>query len=139
MKKLLSVILILLLSLSLVACDLSNIENETTDNIQNNSHISNETPSQTTEGKNDGLIDSEFKAAMDSYEEFFDEYVEIMKKYKENPSDMSILADYATYMGQYADMMQKFEKWENEDLNDAEMAYYLEVQTRISKKLLEAA
>ena len=76
---------------------------------------------------------------MDSYEEFFDEYVSIMKKYKANPTDMSILSDYAKYMGQYADMMQKFEKWENEDLNTAEAAYYVDVQARITKKLLEVA
>lgn len=93
-----------------------------------------------TEGKKDNnSIDPEFKAAMDSYEEFFDEYVAIMKKYKANPTDMSILSDYAKYMGQYADMMEKFEKWENEDLNTAEAAYYVDVQARITKKLLEVA
>lgn len=96
------------------------------------------TPS-ATEGENDNAIDPEFKAAMDSYEKFFDEYVAIIKKYKANPTDMSILTDYANYMGQYADMMQKFEKWENEDLNTAEAAYYVDVQARITKKLLEVA
>ena len=90
-----------------------------------------------TEGEKDNAIDPEFKAAMDSYEKFFDEYVAIIKKYKANPTDMSILTDYANYMGQYADMMQKFEKWENEDLNTAEAAYYVDVQARITKKLLE--
>ena len=76
---------------------------------------------------------------MDSYEKFFDEYVAIMKKYSANPADLSILTDYAKYMGQYADMMQKLEKWENEDLNTAEAAYYVDVQVRISQKLLEVA
>lgn len=46
---------------------------------------------------------------------------------------------YATYMGQYTDMMQKFEKWENEDLNTAEIAYYVDLQARTTKKLLEVA
>ena len=40
-------------------------------------------------------------------------------------------------MRRYADMMTKFEKWESEDMNAAETAYYIEVQTRVSKKLLE--
>ena len=62
-----------------------------------------------------------------------------MRKYKENPADLSILTDYSNYMSQYADMMQKLEKWENEDLNAAETAYYIDVQARISKKLLEVA
>lgn len=39
-------------------------------------------------------------------------------------------------MSQYADMMQKLEKWENEDLNAAETAYYIDVQAIISKKIL---
>lgn len=95
-------------------------------------------PSETTDTTT-GEIRADFKAAMDSYEKFFDEYVAIMKKFKENPTDMSILADYTKYMGQYADMMQKMEDWENEDLNAAELAYYLEVQNRITQKLLEIA
>lgn len=101
------------------------------------------TTSATNENKEDDTannsIDPDFKAVMDSYEEFFDEYVAIMKKYQENPTDLSILADYVKYMGQYTDMMQKFEKWESEDLNAAELAYYIDVQARITKKLLEVA
>ncbi len=99
------------------------------------------TPS-ATEGEDNGeddTIDPQFKAAMDSYEKFFDEYVAIMKKYNEDPTDMSILDDYIAYMGQYADVMQELEQWGKEDLNATELAYYMDVQARISKKLLEVA
>lgn len=41
--------------------------------------------------------------------------------------------------GECADMMQKLEQWENEDLNAAELAYYIDVQARITQKLLEVA
>lgn len=81
----------------------------------------------------------DFKEAMDSYEQFIDEYVAFMKKYAENPDDLTLLADYASYMSDYADMVEKFDKWESEDLNDAELSYYIDVQARVSKKLLEAA
>lgn len=82
----------------------------------------------------------EFKEAMDSYEEFFDEYIAFMNKYAESEgSDLTLLADYASYMSKYADMMADFEAWDNEDMNAAEAAYYLEVQTRINQKLLEIA
>lgn len=94
-----------------------------------------ETP--TEELNESDTIDPEFKDAMDSYEAFFDEYIAIMKKYKENPTDLSILSDYASYIEEYAEMMQEFENWENEDLNAAEVLYYTEVQSRITKKLLE--
>ena len=39
-------------------------------------------------------------------------------------------------MGQYADMTEKFEQWEDSDLNDTELAYYLQVQSNINQKLL---
>lgn len=52
---------------------------------------------------------------------------------------MSILSDYTKYMGKYTKMMDDFEKWESEDMNAAETAYYLEVQGRITKMLLEVA
>lgn len=85
-------------------------------------------------------IGTDFKKAMDSYEEFFDEYVAFMKKYKEsNGTDLSLLADYAKYLTTYAEMMEDFEKWEGEDLNTAEITYYIQVQSRISQKLLEVA
>ena len=98
-----------------------------------------EAPTESTSSNTTDDIDPDFKAAMDSYEAFFDEYVAIMKKYKANPTDLSILTDYATYMSQYADMIQKLEEWESKDLNTAEAAYYVDVQARITKKLLEVA
>lgn len=95
-----------------------------------------------TKPNDTGLVDGmrkDFKDAMDSYEEFIDEYVAFMKKYSDNPSDVGLLADYTKYMSKYADMVEKFDKWESEDLNDAELAYYIDVQARVSKKLLEVA
>ena len=76
---------------------------------------------------------------MDSYEEFIDEYVAFLKKYMDNPDDISLLNDYYKYLSKYDDMLEKFEKWEGEDLNDAELAYYLDVQARVTQKLLEVA
>lgn len=84
-------------------------------------------------------ISKEFKEAMDSYEQFMDEYVAFMKKYTANPTDISLLSDYATYMSKYADFVEDFKKWENEEMNAAETAYYIDVQARVSKKLLEVA
>ena len=46
---------------------------------------------------NNGGLDPDFKAAMDSYEKFMDEYVAFMKKYSANPTDMSLITDYADY------------------------------------------
>lgn len=83
-------------------------------------------------------IRPEFKEAMDSYEAFFDEYIAFMQKYTTSDDTMGMLADYATYMTQYVEMMGKMEAVEDDDLSAAEAAYYLEVTTRISQKLLQA-
>lgn len=81
----------------------------------------------------------EFKEAMDSYEAVVDEYIAFMKKYNANPNDPALLVDYTKYMSKYTDACDKFKKWESADMNDAETAYYIDVQARVSKKLLEAA
>lgn len=113
---------------------------DTTPATQPSTEPSSEATTPATEDKKDNnAIDPEFKAAMDSYEKFMDEYVAFMKKYKANPSDLSLLTDYANYMSKYADFVEDFEKWEDEEMNAAETAYYIDVQARVSKKLLEAA
>ena len=72
---------------------------------------------------------------MDSYEKVMDEYVKFMKKYKANPTDMSLIKDYANYMKKYQQALQDFEKWNSKGLNNAELKYYLEVQKRVNEKL----
>ena len=50
-----------------------------------------------------------------------------------------MLTEYAKVMSQYADIAKKFEQWEDGDLNDTELAYYLQVQARVNEKLLSIA
>ena len=95
------------------------------------------TQPKTQKDENTG-IRKDFKAAMDSYEEFINEYVSFMKKYADSDgTDLELVADYAKYMKKYSDMAEKFEEWEDEDLSTEETAYYIDVQARVSKKLLE--
>lgn len=82
-------------------------------------------------------IRPEFKEAMDSYEAFYDEYCDFMKKYLENPMDMTLLAEYVDMVEQLGEMDEMFETWENNDLSDAELKYYLEVSGRIMQKMIE--
>ena len=42
------------------------------------------------------------------------------------------------YMSKYADFVKDFEKWEDEEMNAAETAYYIEVQSRVSNLIAEA-
>ena len=84
-------------------------------------------------------IRPDFKAAMDSYEAFYNEYCDFMKKYMENPTDLTLLGEYADMMSKSTEMSQSFEAWNEADMNDAELSYYLEVSNRVAQKLLEVA
>lgn len=80
---------------------------------------------------------SDFKKTMDSYEEFMNEYVEFMKKYsKSDGTDLSLLKDYNQMLSKYEKLSKDFENWGDEDLNEKETKYYIEVQTRVNEKLL---
>ena len=80
----------------------------------------------------------EFKETMDSYEDFFDEYIALMDKLEKDPDDMGALLKASSYIAKYTDLMEKLEKIEDDELSNADMAYYLEVTTRIYAKLAKA-
>lgn len=92
----------------------------------------------TTTGQGENTeIRPEFKAAMDAYETFYDEYCDIMKKFQENPTDMTILSQYGDLMAKASEVDQAFAKWEAEEMNSAELEYYLEVYNRVMKKMAD--
>ncbi len=79
----------------------------------------------------------EFKEAMDAYEAFYDEYCDFMKKYQADPTNLTLITEYYDILQELNDMDEAFESWEGENLNHEEIEYYLDVNQRISKKLLE--
>lgn len=114
-------------------------ENNSTEKNANTNNSTEKTKETST-----NLVDGmrpEFKEAMDSYEEFMNDYCEFMKKYaNSNGSDLSLLSDYADYMSKYSQFVSDFEKWDSDtEMNNKETLYYIDVQTRINKKLIEAA
>lgn len=82
-------------------------------------------------------IRPEFKEAMDTYEAFYDEYCELMKKYKENPTDWTILTKYLEMMSKIEEVDKAFEAWNSSDMSSEELKYYLDVSARIQKKLID--
>lgn len=84
------------------------------------------------------VIRTSVKEAIDAYEAFVDEYCEFMKKYNESEEpDFSLIMSYTSYMAKLADLDEKLEKMED-DLNDAETMYYVEVLNRCSVKILKS-
>lgn len=88
-----------------------------------------------TEDRDETEVSPDFKATMDKYEEFFDEYVDFMKKYNENPTDATLLAESADMLTKEAEMMKEMEAMDESEMTTAEAAYYLEVTARIQEKL----
>lgn len=144
MKKLLSIVLSLTLILALAACgdktdndvesnnDVASIE--TSNNVDNSAENDEEAPAKTAS-------DAEWKQFLKEYEEWVDEYIEITKKYQDNPSDLSILSDYTDMMTEMAEWTSKAEDMEKEleDASPAELAEYSAELLRIAAKIEKAA
>ena len=109
-------------------------DNNQTDTEPVDNDKQQDNPQTTTDG-----VSADFKALMDSYEEFFDSYVAFMKKYKASTDQVSMMGDLADYMSKYSDMMAKLNAIDSKSLSDADAAYYVEVSARVMKKLAEVA
>lgn len=107
--------------------------NQTQQQEQNNT---SENPQ--TQASSDG-IRPEVKEFLDSYESFMNEYAAFMKKYQNSNDTVSMMKDYADYMAKYADFTQKYNALDQSDFNDAETAYYIDVQARVTKVLAGVA
>ena len=84
-------------------------------------------------------IRPEFKKSMESYEAFFDEYIEFMNAFKQDSTNLSMLTKYAEFMTKYEKAMSEMDKIDESELTDAEDKLFLETQLRINNKLTEAA
>ena len=84
-----------------------------------------------------GGVDPDLKAFLDSYEKFVDEYVDFMKKYMANPTDLSLLGEYTDMMTELTDFETKLDKYDSNNMSTEDAAYYLEVTTRCTQKMLE--
>ena len=81
----------------------------------------------------------EFKEAMDSYEKFFDEYIDFMDKYSKSDNPTGMFLDYVSYMTQFTETMEKMDAIGEEKLSAEELLYYTEVCSRINQKLLQVS
>lgn len=82
-------------------------------------------------------VDAELKAVLDGYEAFMDDYIEFMQKYKNSDNIAGMLSDYAEIMKQYVNYMEAIEEYDPGEMSAADAAYYIEVTSRVSQKLLE--
>ena len=77
---------------------------------------------------------SEWKEFLRQYEEWVDDYVELVKKYTNNPTDLSILSDYMESMQKMIEWSDQADKIES-DLSGDDLKEYLDTISRIIEKL----
>ena len=66
-------------------------------------------------------------------------YVDFMKKYNNSSNPVSLMKDYTEYMSKYADMVDKIDNIDEDSLSKADLDYYIDVTSRVTKKLAEVA
>ena len=143
MKKAISVCLLIAICLCMCACAAGNTPTAKQENVSDSqknattaetksSPIIEETQKASTSG-----LRPEFKEAMDAYEAFYNEYCSFMLKFKENPSDISLILKYTEMLGELEQMSAAFDSWDEAEMNSEELQYYLEVSSRVMQKLLE--
>ena len=76
---------------------------------------------------------------MDSYEAFYTEYCEFMKEYSENPTDLTLIAKYSDMLVEAEKMNEAFEAWDEDELSSEELKYYLDVNNRVMKMLVDVS
>ena len=86
-------------------------------------------------------IRPEVKEYLDAYEACINEYVDFMKKYEkaDSGSALSMMGDYYRILTRYTEFAEKIDAFDESELTNAELAYYLGVTNRVSQKLLRVA
>ena len=84
-------------------------------------------------------VSPDIKEFLDSYELFMDKYIECMEKVESDASTISLMTDYYDILAQYDDYVKKLDKLENSSLSETDYEYYIEVTSRVTKKMLKAS
>lgn len=93
-----------------------------------------EAPTTTEAPAPQSSVNPSFKSACDAYERVVDKYVNFMKTY--DSSNIAALSSYMQILTEYTEAAQAFANVQSSATTDADLAYFLEVQTRVNKKLL---
>lgn len=121
----------LLSSTILLSCKKSNTESESS--FDNNEMT--EVAIDSTESDVEQLTEAEdWNVALDSYEEYVDSYIKLLKKSK--AGDTSALSEYPEMMKNAQDLSEKMEN-ANEELTSEQMSRFLKIQTKMSNAALE--
>lgn len=132
MKKLVAMLIAIALMLGLVGCGGA----QSVDTASSSKSAVEEVEPMVVED-----LDSEFKNAMDIYEEFIDYYCDFLEKYlkADTNEQLGMMEEYATVMSQYAEVMEAIQIMDvhRDEMTSAELQYYIEVTARTSQRMIK--
>lgn len=80
---------------------------------------------------------ADFRAMVDEYEAFMNEYCDFMEKYDSDSGNVvSMAVDYASMMSRYAEWAKKMDAVDESALSTEDSLYLLDAQNRINQRLL---
>ena len=148
MRKAIGIILIVSLMLMLAACGEVTVVTDNTqtqtlpvENAENEPDTSTEVetvetePTASLEEEPEETV--EWRQFLQEYEAWVDDYISIVKKYEENPTDMTILTDYMEMLSNLTQWTQKADNIQGSILDTNEALEYSKEMLRIAGKLAE--
>lgn len=148
MRKAIGIILIVSLMLMLAACGEVTVVTDSTqtqtlpvENAENEPDTSTEVetvetePTASLEEEPEETV--EWRQFLQEYEAWVDDYISIVKKYEENPTDMTILTDYMEMLSNLTQWTQKADNIQGSILDTNEALEYSKEMLRIAGKLAE--
>lgn len=108
-----------------------------------NNTANNKNPSQTEENTVSASAEIEpWRQFLKDYEAWVDSWIEISKKYRENPKDLTIISDYTNMLSEMYEWGERADEYENElkndDMSSEEFAEYMNTLSRILIKISKA-
>ena len=100
-------------------------------------------PTETTATQTSSANTEAWRQFLKDYENWTNSYIELAKKCKENPDDLSLISDYAKIMSETAEWANKAQEYEDELKNDnvssEVLTEYINTLARITQKIAEVA
>ena len=92
------------------------------------------------ESSNTAQSSGGWKEFLKDYEKWADKYIELLKKMKKNPDDLSLFTEYSKLLEEFEKWTDESEKYEEALSNSPEaLSEYLSTTTRILNKISEAS
>ena len=100
-------------------------------------HQDADTETSANEEKTSDGVTPELKEFLDQHEKCIDEYCNFMESFDANSSDPMAILKYSSLMQEYLDFAEKAEAYDEKEMTNEDLKYYIDVIARIEKRMLD--